>query len=312
MDATQPYSVIIIGGGPAGLTAGLYAARAGLKPLVVEGSTPGGQLMLTSTVENFPGFVDGIHGPALIASMRQQAARFGTSFVTEDVVSIDVATRPFVVATTGSKFSSQSLIVATGAKARWLNLPNEQRLIGRGVSSCATCDGFFFRKKSVAVVGGGDAALEEALFLSTIVNDVTIVHRRSSFRASTIMQDKVKATPNISILWNSTVQDVLGGDRVTGLSIADTVSGQRTDLLVDGIFIAIGHDPATTFLGSAFEKTPDGYLVVREHARTNVDGVFSAGDVHDAHYRQAITAAGFGCMAALEAERYLRAQSQTT
>lgn len=311
MDHSFPHKLVVIGGGPAGLTAALYGARAGLKPLVIEGATPGGQLMLTSVVENFPGFVDGIQGPALMASMRQHVLRFGATLLSEDVTSIDVSAQPFRLTTSNSTVLAHSVIVATGAKARWLNLPNEQRLIGKGVSSCATCDGYFFRNKSVAVVGGGDAALEEALFLATIVKDVTIIHRRDTFRASNIMQEKINTVPNISIQWNASVVDVLGDDRVTGIILQRTTTHEQIPLAVDGLFVAIGHDPATSFLGGVFEKDPEGYLVVRDHAQTNVPGVFSAGDVHDAHYRQAITAAGFGCMAALEAERYLRAQSIT-
>lgn len=314
-DSQSLAPVAIIGGGPAGLTAALYAARASLSPVVFAGTTPGGQLMLTSEVENFPGFPAGIQGPVLMQQMRAQAERFGARIIDENVESIAVDSRPFKIHSASADISAQSVIIATGAASRWLDLPNEQRLIGHGVSSCATCDGFFFKGKKVAVVGGGDAAMEEALFLTKFAAHVTVVHRRDAFRASKIMSDKVLAHPNIDVRWNRGVADVLGSDHVTGLSLVTTdadgnvattdVKPQET-IDVDGVFVAIGHVPATSLFKGHVDLDAKGYVLAHDRTRTSVEGIFTAGDVHDAHYRQAITAAGFGCMAALDAERYLR------
>jgi thioredoxin reductase (NADPH) len=301
--------VLIIGSGPAGLTAAIYAARADLAPLVIAGFAPGGQLMITSEVENFPGFPEGIDGPALMANMRAQAERFGARVHDVDVDGVDLSQRPFKVSAGGTTYTADSVIVATGASAIWLDLPNETRLRGRGVSACATCDGFFFRDKKVAVVGGGDSALEEALFLTKFASEVVLIHRRDEFRGSRIMQNRAKSHPKISILWNSQVSDVLGEDKIEGLQLTDTKTGEVREVPVEGLFVAIGHRPNTTVFRDFLETDEKGYLVVEDHTRTGVDGVFVAGDVHDHRYRQAITAAGDGCRAAIDAERWLEEQA---
>jgi thioredoxin reductase (NADPH) len=301
--------VVIIGSGPAGLTAAIYAARADLAPLVIAGYVPGGQLMITSEVENFPGFPDGIDGPELMAKMRAQAERFGARFRDVDVESVELSARPFTITAGGKRYTADAVIVATGASAIWLDLPGETRLRGRGVSACATCDGFFFRDRRVAVVGGGDSALEEALFLTKFASEVVIVHRRDELRGSRIMQNRALSHPKISFEWNSEVVDVLGDDRITGLRLRDTQTGEEREVEVGGLFVAIGHRPNTSVFGDWLETDAKGYLVVHDHTRTAIDGVFVAGDVHDHRYRQAVTAAGDGCKAAIDAERWLEAQA---
>ena len=303
--------VIILGSGPAGLTAALYAARADLGPLLIEGSQPGGQLTTTTEVENYPGFPEGIMGPDLMDKMKQQAARFGARFTTDDAVATGLGGRPLRVTLGGGHtLETESLIIATGASANYLGLESEQKLIGHGVSSCATCDGAFYRNKPVAVVGGGDSALEEALFLARLASHVTIIHRRAGFRASKIMGDRVRAQPKIGVLWNTVVDEVMDVQKheVTGLRLKNVVTGQGSELQVPGVFIAIGHTPNTAAFKGQIEIDAKGYIV-SHHTRTSVPGVFAAGDVQDSSYMQAVTAAGSGCMAALEAERYLSALS---
>lgn len=306
MDDTL-HDVIIIGSGPAGLTAALYTARAALHPLMFEGRAAGGQLMLTTDVENYPGFPDGIMGPALMADMRKQAERFGTTFVSQDVDEVDFTNGPpFTVRVGADTYRAKTIIISTGAKARWLNLPSEERLIGRGVSSCATCDGFFFRDRKLVVVGGGDSAMEEALFLTKFADSVTVVHRRDELRASQVMQDRAFANDKIDFVWNAKVTDILGDQTVTGVELTDTVTGDTRQLAADGLFVAIGHDPETRLFADQLELDAQGYIIVDEPTtRTSVPGVFAAGDVVDRTYRQAITAAGMGCKAAIDAEHQL-------
>jgi len=300
-------NVIIIGSGPAGLTAGLYAGRANLKPLVIEGLEPGGQLTLTTLVENWPGFRDGIMGPELIDEMRVQAERFGAEMIRGHVTSVDFRTHPFVVRTSDAEYLSRSVIVATGASARLLGLPSERGLLGHGVSTCATCDGYFFRGKPIAVVGGGDSAMEEAIFLTRFASHVILVHRRDTLRASKIMQDKAFANPKISFEWNSDVVEITdtGKGEVTGMVLRNNKTGEQKEIPVEGVFVAIGHTPNTSLFKDQIELDPNGYIVTHMGARTNVRGVFACGDVQDHVYRQAITAAGSGCMAAIDAEHYL-------
>jgi thioredoxin reductase (NADPH) len=303
--------VIIIGGGPAGFTAALYTARANLNPLVIEGFNWGGQLMITSDVENYPGYPDGILGPAMMADFRRQAERFGAEFVTDDVTRVDLSERPFRVYIGEEEYRADTVIVATGASARQLGLPSEQTLQGRGVSYCATCDGAFFRDKVVVVVGGGDSAMEEATFLTRFATKVVIVHRRTEFRASPIMVDRARANEKVEFVLNAVVEEVLGMDEghVTGVRLRDTETGETTEIAADGIFVAIGHDPTTGLFLDWLDHDEAGYLVTEPGStRTNIPGVFAAGDVQDYTYRQAVTAAGSGTMAALDAQRWLEEQ----
>jgi len=302
-------NVIVLGGGPAGLTAAIYATRAGLDPLVIEGSEAGGQLMLTTDVENYPGFADPILGPDLMAAMRAQAQRIGTEFVTEDATAVNLSTRPFKVTThSGETYETRALIIATGAKPKLLGLPGEQRLMGRGVSTCATCDGFFFRGSDVMVVGGGDTAMEEALYLSKLAKSVTVIHRRDKLRASKIMQERALQNGKISFLWNTKVADIVGDGKVSGVKLQDLKTHTTTQRPVDGVFVAIGHTPNTDLFKGQLDMDANGYILRRGRSMTNVEGVFVAGDVHDHTYRQAVTAAGYGSEAAIDAERWLVAR----
>ena len=310
MSDSDVREVIIIGGGPAGYTAALYTARANLEPLVIEGFNWGGQLMITSDVENYPGYADGVMGPAMMQDFRRQAERFGASFVTDDVTRVDFSQRPFRIWVGDDEYRAESVIVATGASARQLGLPSEQVLQGRGVSYCATCDAAFFRDKVVVVVGGGDSAMEEALFISRFASKVIVVHRREEFRASPIMVDRARSSEKIEFVLNKVVTEVLGDGKVTGIRLVDTVTGEESVLDADGVFVAIGHDPNTAlFLDWLDHEADTGYLVTRgKSTETNIPGVFAAGDVQDHTYRQAVTAAGSGCAAALDAERWLSEQ----
>ncbi len=300
-------NVTIIGSGPAGLTAALYSARADLRPLLIEGLDAGGQLMTTTMVENFPGFRDGIMGPALMQDMRAQAERFGAEVLSGNVASVDLSRRPFTVTTSGGAIETRTLIVATGASAKLLGLPSERTLMGHGVSTCATCDGFFFRGKPIAVVGGGDSALEEAIFLTRFATHVTVIHRRDSLRASKIMQDKALSHPQITFEWNSEVTDVKDPAQgvVSAIVVRNLVTGAEKELCIEGLFVAIGHTPNTALFNGQLDTLANGYLKTFDGAKTSVAGVFACGDVQDHVYRQAITAAGSGCMAALDAERFL-------
>jgi len=300
--------MVIVGSGPAGLTAAIYAARANLEPIVIGGYAPGGQLMITSDVENYPGFPEGIQGPELMQKFREQAERFGTRFVDVDLDHVDFSGRPFRLWADKQEYTADSVVVATGASALWLGLENETRLRGRGVSACATCDGFFFRGKKVAVVGGGDTALEEATFLTRFTDNVVLLHRRDQLRGSKIMQQRALDNPKIDVRWNTEVADVLGHEKVSGLRLRDTVTGEEADEDAEGLFVAIGYKPNTDVFRDWLEVDEKGYLVVHDHTRTKIDGVFVAGDVHDHRYRQAVTAAGDGCKAAIDAERWLEAQ----
>ncbi|HTV01545.1 MAG TPA: thioredoxin-disulfide reductase [Luteitalea sp.] len=300
-------NVVIIGSGPAGLTAALYTARANLHPVVIEGLQPGGQLTITTMVENWPGHRDGVMGPQLMADMRAQAEHFGTEFLSGLVENVDLSQRPFTLTLDGGRqIKARTLIVATGATAKLLGLPSEMKLMGRGVSTCATCDGFFFRNRPVAIVGGGDTALEEAIYLSKLASHITVIHRRDSLRASKIMQDKAMANPKISFRWNTVVEEILADERgdVNAARLRDTATGLVDELKVDGVFVAIGHTPNTTLFRGQLAMNEGGYLVTTG-TRTNIAGVFAAGDVQDEVYRQAITSAGTGCMAAIDAERWL-------
>ncbi len=304
-------NVVILGSGCAGNTAAIYAARANLTPLVLEGHEPGGQLSITTEVENFPGFPEGILGPGLVQNMKHQAERFGATYRHGRVVHADLSKRPFTLELEdGEKIQTRTLIVATGASARWLNLPNEQKLIGHGVSSCATCDGFFFRGKKIMVIGGGDSAMEEANFLSRFGSEVVMVHRSDSFRASKIMLDRARQNPKIQFLTNTIVKDVydVSKGEVTGVQLQNLVTRETYDREVDGFFVAIGHIPNTKAFSGQLDLDPDGYIITHGGARTNIHGVFHAGDVQDRIYRQAITASGAGCMAAIEVERFLEAE----
>jgi len=301
--------VIILGSGPAGLTAAIYTTRAGLHPLVIAGAEAGGQLMLTTEVENYPGFADPILGPDLMANMRAQAERVGAEFMSEDATAVDLGVRPFrVTIQSGETHEAHALIIATGAKAKLLGLPGERRLMGRGVSTCATCDGFFFRNRDVLVVGGGDTAMEEALYLAKLARSVTVVHRRDQLRASRIMAERAMQHEKIGFVWNSVVRDILGDGKVSGVTLEDLQTGEISRREADGVFVAIGHKPNTELFMGQLAMDANGYIRRAERSMTSVDGVFVAGDVHDHTYRQAVTAAGYGCEAAIDAERWLVAQ----
>jgi len=307
------HDVIILGSGPAGWTAAIYAARAELKPVLFEGPEPGGQLMTTTEVENFPGFPQGILGPELMHNMREQAKRFGTEIISENVTAVDFSARPFKVTAGAKVYEANSIIISTGATARRLGLAFEKALYGKGVSACATCDGFFFKGKKVMVVGGGDAAMEEANFLTRFADKVWIVHRKDTFRASKIMQERVLANPKIEVMWNTVVADILGVEagHVTGVRLKDAATGEMRDMEIDGVFAAIGHEPNTALFKGFLDLDEKGYIkTMAGSTRTNIPGVFAAGDVQDAKYRQAVTAAGTGCMAAIEAEKLLASNEQ--
>jgi thioredoxin reductase (NADPH) len=303
--------VVIVGSGPAGLTAAIYAARANLEPVVLAGSAPGGQLMLTSDVENYPGFVDAIQGPDLMAAMRGQAERVGARIFDVDIDRVDFSSRPFRLWARGTEYRAQAVIIATGASALWLGLESETRLRGRGVSACATCDGFFFRDREIAVVGGGDTAFEEATYLTRFATKVHLLHRRDTFRASKIMIDRARAHPKIEIHPNTAIDEVLGEVKVEAVRLTDTTTGDQRTMPVDGLFVAIGYKPNTDAFRDWLEVDAAGYLVVHDETGSKIDGVFIAGDVHDHRYRQAVTAAGDGCKAAIDAERWLEAQGIT-
>ena len=306
--------LIILGSGPAGWTAAIYAARAGLTPLVVEGIQSGGQLTITTDVENYPGFAEPVQGPWLVQQMRLQAERMGARVAADHIVDVDLVGPPFtLIGDSGATYRGDALIIATGARARWLNVPGEERLKGFGVSACATCDGFFFRSKHVAVVGGGNTAVEEALYLANLAAKVTVIHRRDSFRAERILQDRLFAHPRVAVVWNATVAEIVGSDvppSVTGLRLADMATGQISEVPIDGVFVAIGHEPATGLFRGKLDLGASGYIkVLPGTVTTSIPGVFAAGDVADDIYRQAVTAAGMGCMAALDAERFLMMRS---
>ena len=311
MEKKSHYRVIILGSGAAGLTAAIYAARANLQPLVIEGSQPGGQLTITTEVENYPGFAKGILGPELMEEFKKQAERFGTETIFGDVTEVDLRVRPFRIVVSKESYTCDALIIATGASAKLLGLESEKKLMGYGVSACATCDGFFFREKEVVVVGGGDTALEEALFLTKFATKVTIIHRRNELRASKIMQERGIKNPKISFIWDSVVEEIYGNPKdggVKGVRLRNLKSGVAQDFRCDGVFIAIGHQPNSQLFVGQLEMDPLGYLIAHDGTKTNVPGVFACGDVQDRVYRQAVTAAGSGCMAAMDAERFLESQ----
>lgn len=302
------YDMIIIGSGPAGYTAAIYAARGSHKVLMLQGYQTGGQLMLTSEVENYPGYEEGIMGPEMMEKFEMQARRFGTEMIQEDVIDVDFSQRPFIVKTDNETYQARAIIISTGASAKWLGLASEKRLQGRGVSACATCDGFFFKNKEVVVVGGGDTAMEEATFLSRFASKVTLIHRRESLRASKIMQERAQANPKISFIWNTAIEEVLGDDAITGLRLRNLKTDEVSEYPTQGLFLAIGHQPNTSLFKGKIEMDEVGYIVPVEHTMTNIPGVFAGGDVTDHRYRQAITAAGDGCKTAIDAERWLAEQ----
>jgi len=305
------HQLIILGSGPAGYTAAIYAARANLKPVVIQGQQAGGQLTTTTDVDNYPGYKDGVQGPEMMEDFQAQAERFGTEIIWDHINSADLSKRPFMLTGDDGAYTCDALIIATGASAKYLGMPSESEFAGRGVSACATCDGFFYRGKDVAVVGGGDTAVEEAIYLANLCNKVTLIHRRDALRAEPIMQDKLLSTDNIEVAWNSTTEEILGDDSgVTGIRLKSTLDGSIRDLDVHGVFIAIGHKPNTGFLAGQLETDATGYLITQGRSTaTSVEGVFAAGDVADPVYRQAVTSAGEGCKAALDAERWLTAQA---
>jgi len=299
------YDVVIIGSGPAGYTAAVYTSRAKLSTLIISGTLPGGQLMTTSEVENYPGFPNGIFGPELMMNMRQQSERFGANIVDDEVIKVDFKKRPFMIATHSETYIAEAVIVCTGASPRKLGIPAEQQFSGRGVSYCATCDGPFFKGEDIVVVGGGDTALEEATFLTKFGKSVKIVHRREFLRASKILQEKAMENPKIEFMWNNVVSDIKGDKKIATVMVKNIASGKETTLEVGGLFVAIGHEPNTSIFKGQLELDDKGYMVLKNHTKTSVEGVFAAGDVHDHRYRQAVTAAGFGCMAAIDVERWL-------
>lgn len=302
------YDVIILGSGPAGLTAAIYTTRANLKTLIIAGTRWGGQLMLTSLVENFPGFPEGIQGPDLMMAMRRQAERHGTEILEIDFQEGDFSQKPFRITANGRKFETKAVIIATGADTKWLEVPGEKELIGRGVSSCATCDAPFFRGKKVIVVGGGDTAVDDALVLTRVANSVTLLHRRDTLRASKILQERILTNKKIQFMWNTMVAKIKGSDKVTGVVLQNVKTGETKELAIDGVFVAIGQRPNTSVF-KGIELDENGYILVSNHTKTNITGVYVAGDVHDSHYKQAITAAGMGCMAALDVERWLTSEA---
>ncbi len=311
MSETQHHQLIILGSGPAGYSAAIYAARANLSPVIIQGSQPGGQLTTTTDVDNYPGYKDGVQGPEMMEDLKTQAERFGTEMIWDHIEQADFSSRPFKLTGEDAAYTCDALIIATGASAKYLGLDSEQAFAGRGVSACATCDGFFYRGKEVAVIGGGDTAVEEAIYLANMCSKVTLVHRRDALRAEKIMQDKLLATENVDVAWNSVLDEILGDDSgVTGVRLKSTVDDSLSELTVHGVFIAIGHQPNTGFVGEQLEKDAAGYLITRgKSTMTSVDGVFAAGDVADPVYRQAVTSAGEGCKAALDAERWLSTQA---
>jgi thioredoxin reductase (NADPH) len=303
--AKKHYDVLIIGSGPAGYTAGVYTSRAKLRTLIISGTLPGGQLMTTSEVENYPGFPNGIFGPELMMNMRQQAERFGAVVVDDEVIKVDVGKKPFAITTHSENYTAEAVTVCTGASPRKLGIPSEQQFSGRGVSYCATCDGPFFKDEDIVVVGGGDTALEEATFLTKFGKSVKVVHRRDTLRASKILQEKALENPKIEFMWNNVVSDIKGDKKVASVTVKNIASGKETMLDAGGLFVAIGHEPNTAIFKGQLELDDKGYVVLKNHTKTSVEGVFAAGDVHDHRYRQAVTAAGFGCMAAIDVERWL-------
>lgn len=311
MSQAQHTKLVIIGSGPAGLTAAIYAARGDLRPLVISGRAAGGQLMLTTDVDDFPGFPQGIQGPDLMINMRAQALRFGTRFVEEDVISVDFTKRPFTIVTETQTITTNAVIIATGASAKWLGIPSEAALIGKGISACAVCDGLFFKGKKVMVVGGGDTAMREAQHLAKVCSKVIVVHRRNELRAQAVLKELLESKSNVEFMLNSTIEEYLGTDKLTGVKIKNTQTQEITEYPIDGVFVAIGHKPSTEFLKDQVVLDGQGYIVVQENTKTSIKGVFVAGDVADYRYRQAVTAAGAGCMAALDVESYLEAMPKT-